>query len=403
MGYLSDYVHFNSGNHCPESFHLWSSLTLLGAVIGRKVCYNQDYFKVYPNLYVTLVGDPGSGKSIAQDQVSDIMREHFPGYFISETIQSREDMLKQMSMDECVHSWKDGDQRIHLYRPFFIISDELEALLSVNPEKMVQLLVAGHSGKYLGTGFKTTESQRGLRDTYISLHANAPPDFIMTELKISLFRRGLGRRIIIVADERKKKIAHPKIPVDGAAAYTRIITHLKAAHSEQLHGEFKMTPEADAWWTQWFESDWENKEDPILKQFHSTKGVMVLKVAMLIALETMPFRLVYEKHHLQTALAMLDQLEPKIAHLTSGVGPNELGGIAVQMLDTLRNLGGVVPEKRLLGMYYGRIPGGTRSFYEVLQMLTTTNQIVITRPDQVHNVVWLPDKYEQYKKEHPDK
>ena len=160
MGLLNDFIYYNSGHECPDNFVTWSGLSLLSAVLGRRVWVKHgDYYKFYPNLYVCLVGTAGSGKSSAMGEAEKIFIDNFKDYMVSESIQSREDLLKKMGSNECEHTFKDEDGRcgglpgaIYSFRPFYCIVDELENFLSVDTTKMIGMLVGIYGRSSFSTG-----------------------------------------------------------------------------------------------------------------------------------------------------------------------------------------------------------------------------------------------------------
>lgn len=410
MAYLRDLLYYMSGTECPESFLTWSGLSLAGAVAGRKIwTMHGDYFPVYPNLYVCMVGTPGSGKSTAKDLAKDIFEVHFPNHLISDEIQSREHICTKMAAPEAVHTWQDTEGRygeagkIYEWRPFYALIDELSLFVSVDIKNMINFLVGIHSNKSFGTGFKRDEGlQQRFRFPYFSMLACTIPDWIMSNLRLDLFNGGLGRRLIIVYDEKTRYVDKPTIPQGGTAAFGRVVEHLLELGNEKTcFGEVHRTPSAELWWKEWYNHPEKriNREDPILMQFHETKHIMLLKVATLLAMEGRPFRMQMTDEHLTVALAMLDELEPKIIRLTSGIGRNELAGIAAQILDRLEMLGGAVSEKRIRIQFFRHLR--QMEWEEVKRHLAETGQIVLaTCPDEMgvtRNLVFLPKNWEAVK------
>lgn len=353
MGYLNDYVFYSSGNECPESFQIWSGLSLLGAVLGRKIwTMHGDYFKIYPQVYVCLVGDAGSGKSTAKGVAKSIFVKSFPDLKFSASIQSREDIIDIMASDECIQTWKDatgnyGDKdKIYEYRPYYIIANELASFLSVDKIKMVEFLVDVYDENFFSTGFKgqrlaNPDRKQMFENPCVSMLACAVPKWFMGNLKLDLFEGGLGRRLIIVYDEKGKLVDHPTTPEGGNAALLRAIEHLTEA--SRVYGRLDRTTEAMSFWKSWYHNPRRrNREDPILMQFHETKPIQVLKVATLLAMSERPFTMRIEAVHLEAAVSMLDTLEPRIVQLTSGIGRNELAGVGAQLIDYLDRMGGAV-------------------------------------------------------------
>lgn len=403
-GYIDDYLYYGSGTECPDSFNLWSALTLLGAVVGRKVWYKHgDYFHIYPNLYTCLVGTPGSGKSTAKGQVKNLMVKYFPQYMLSDSIQTREDIAKKMGTPECEHSWQDirGDLgepgKVLSYRPFFIIANELSNFVSVDKGNMVNFLVDIFDENHFSTGFKNTLSQR-FTDPHVSLLACCPPEWIMSNLRADLFVGGLGRRLIIVHDKKKRLVHEPTFPAGAIDALGRAVQYLQEAYAATTYGQFRKSAIATTWWKEWYHDPKRfNREDPILIQFHETKHVMLMKVAMLHALSRNLTNREITDENFVWGLGQITALEPEICLLTGGIGRNEIAGVGVQLLDHIRRLGGAVPEVVLMKSYhrYLRDP----EFMELMNHYASTGQITVVANKEGKRMWMLPERYQELVKE----
>jgi hypothetical protein len=401
MGYLADYHHYNRGNECPESFLTWSALTMLSTVISRKVWYSRDYFDVYPNIYVCLVGDPGSGKGFALSQVRTIIGKEHPTIPMSASVTSREDAGKFMGSVDGTRTFQDSAGTIHEYHPFFFPVSELENLLSVDLEKMTAFLVDIYDASFFSMSFKRDEKKDLIPNPCATMLANTNPKWIMSTLKMNLFEGGLGRRLILVTGERKAYIAEQKIPTGGLDAWVRVQAHLKDV--EKIIGGMPMNQEARAWWIKWYEDpSWRKTDDPILRQFFSRLEIILLKMSMLFSLERYPPTLEIDLPSILAAWELLKRLEPGVKQLSLGVGRNEMAAVTVQFIDALRALGGVEMEKRLRAMFFRDCKMQGREFDGMLEHLTKTEQIVILGPgnfDPNKTVVMLPERYQTWKKE----
>lgn len=383
MGLLNDFIYYNSGHECPDNFVTWSGLSLLAAVLGRRVWVKHgDYFTIYPNLYVCLVGTAGSGKSSAMGEAEKIFLEHFKDYLVSESVQSREDLLKKMGGNDCEKYFKDTEGRfgpkdqIHSFHPFFAIVDELSNFVSVDSTKMIGTLVGIYSRNSFSTGFKgdATTNQR-IDNPCLNLLACTVPEWIMSNLKIDLFTGGLGRRLIIVYSKKDKCIEEPMYPPGAIEAMARIVQHLKAA--EQTYGPIVRDPSAMAWWKKWYRNDKRiNREDPILMQFHETKHIQLLKVASLLCMCEQPFTMIMTEEHLQGGLFMLDALEEDIVRLTSGIGRNELAGVGAQIIDFLKRTDEHAATEIHLKKFFHRYLN-TPEFAEVINHYISTHQLIV--------------------------
>jgi len=398
MSYLSDYIFYNSGNECPRDFHIWSALVALSTIVGRKVWLDRKYFVIYPNIYVCLVGSPGSGKSVAKDISKYLILDHFPNVPLSASLQSREDILKKMSLPETARAFKLADGTYQEYRPFALYVNELPLFLSVDPAKMIGFLVDAFDARIVDSGFKKDVVQDRVENPYMTMCCCCPPDWMMRNLKMDLFSGGLGRRLIIVHAKKTKWIAEPCVPDGGDVAWKRVIEHLQQV--KDFTGPMTFSPDGRDWFIKWYENKKANPpEDPILAQFYETKHVQLQKIAMLLALNELPLSRAITADNFKTALAMLDVLEPEIPKLSCGVGRNVLAPSMSALLDHIATAGGQMSEKVLLRLLSRDLRAP--EFEEILKQLTITEQIkraVVMDNGIPRSWIFLPGEYEKWQK-----
>jgi hypothetical protein len=403
MGYLADYLHYYSGTEVPEEYVYWSGLSILGHMLGRK-CWiaHGDYFKFTGALFVTLVGEAGSGKNTGLSVNKKIMVKHFPDYLMSASIQSREDIAWQMGEETATNPkvWKTPNGSLQSFRPFYILNNELASFLSVDKIRMVEFLTEVFDGEDFSTGFKKDRQldptrRQWFSDPHVSLLAGAVPSFFMDTLKMDLFSRGLGRRMIIVNASRTKCIPNPRFPLGAETALARAIEHLKKA--EKYSGEIRLNPEASEWWDAWYKQHRDNRPgDPILSQFWVTEPMQVLKVALDLNMCEFPFKDKMEIAHLQAAEALLQKLKPDIIRLTSGIGRNELAGVGAQLLDFIERTGGMQTENNVLKYFrrYASMP----EFMEICNSYIKTGELIVTANKEGHLAYFTPAGREAYLK-----
>src|SRR5688572_13626094 len=74
MSFISDYLEATKNTKPPMEFHIWSMLSCLSVFAGRRFWFPFGPMNFYPNLYVVLVGEPGTGKSTAMNMTKGIVR-----------------------------------------------------------------------------------------------------------------------------------------------------------------------------------------------------------------------------------------------------------------------------------------------------------------------------------------
>jgi hypothetical protein len=405
MSYLADYLHYSSGAETPDEFLYWGGLSILGHVLGNKVWVTHgDHFRFYPNLYIALVGDAGAGKNTALSTNIDIMTDDFPELLVSSSIQSREDIAYQMADDtKGLTVWQDHLGMLHEYRPFYILNNELASFLSVDKLKMVEFLTEVFDGKRFSTGFKGDRKDNPIRkqffkNPHVSLIAGAVPTWFMSSLKMDLFSGGLGRRLIIVYGQRTKIIPFPTRPPGAKEAFARVKAHLREAAT--FKGEINRTASANKWWEEWYIAHRKQRNpDPILSQFHETKGMQLLKVAT--GLHMCNFGQpgfkpdIMNEEPLIIAGKLLDDLEPNIIKLTSGIGRNELAGVGAEMLEFISRLGGLVSEVMLRKHFYRYLKNP--EFMDIQQHYMDIGELfIVQNPKDGKKYYFTKEGFQQY-------
>lgn len=65
MDFFSRYLSYTEDTESPRIYHRWCALSSVGALLSRNLYITQGHFKVFPNLYCMLMGDPAARKSTA--------------------------------------------------------------------------------------------------------------------------------------------------------------------------------------------------------------------------------------------------------------------------------------------------------------------------------------------------
>jgi hypothetical protein len=70
--FLGTYMEAGSRDDCVEVFHLAYALEALAVTVGKQVVL-EDQYDIYPNLYICLLGDSGTGKSKASQALKHVL------------------------------------------------------------------------------------------------------------------------------------------------------------------------------------------------------------------------------------------------------------------------------------------------------------------------------------------
>mgnify|MGYP003693774495 CR=1 FL=1 len=96
MSILHDYIELTKGTEVPELFNVWGAYVLISSSVSRRVWLIHGRDPIYANIYAMLVGDAGNGKSVALNEVRELLIdiENIP---LAHSIETPEGLLSRLA------------------------------------------------------------------------------------------------------------------------------------------------------------------------------------------------------------------------------------------------------------------------------------------------------------------
>jgi hypothetical protein len=333
MSFLADYRLYTSGLEIPPSYNTFCSLVALSSILGRKVwSYKGDYIRVYPNLYVVLVGGPGVGKTTSME-LSEELLHHFKIPVSAESV-TREKLILDIQAQEQILEFLPPDDKYRVASPYTIFASELSEFLGAGGIGMISFLTDIYSRNVFESRTKNKGSTF-IRGPYLNLIAGTTPDWITTYLKDDIISGGFSRRCIFVYESsRYGCVPRPRITPEMRAAWERVLARSSAIR--KLAGPFVWDEGAVKFWDAWYPTRIPHAKDPNLVGYYETKDIQMLKIAMLVALSEGD-KLVLTKEHFLSALDLMSLVEYNMSRVFQGIGRNEMNRVAVTAMDLINN------------------------------------------------------------------
>ena len=330
--FLGDYREFCSNLEVPPSFTTFASMVTLASLLKRKVwIYKGDYIRIYPNLYVVLVGPPGCGKNTAIEITEDVL--HPNKIPVSAESVTREKLIMDINAQESALAFLPAEDKYRMVSPYTILATELSEFLGAGGLGMISFLTDIYSRNIYEYRTKNKGSVF-VRGPYLNLIAGTTPDWITTYLKDDIISGGFSRRCIFIYETgRVDGAARPKIKPEMRLAWDRVMA--RSAAISKLQGPFVWAPDAEKFFDAWYPKRRAGK-DLNLVGYYETKDIQLLKVAMLVAISDGD-ELILKADHLIRGLELLGLAESNLSRVFSGIGRNELNHVSVKALDILVN------------------------------------------------------------------
>lgn len=381
MSFIQDY-HLMTANTKPcKEFHAWSMLSALSVFAGRRFWFPFGHMCFYPNLYVVLVGDPGCGKSTAMNRPKSIVRaagvcpiaaSQITKEALAQKMSSTFDGKPKKTPFEGRRTYAHAGREIE-YNQYAIFATELTQFIGVNPIGFLEFLTAVWDEPIIEVETKN-KGHDFVTGPYITMLACMTPDIVKGYLKMNVLSSGFARRTAFVYDTGKNIIPWPNRTQEQIDAELRLVEFGKALQSRS--GPFSITPDCAKFYEEWNQKNEETIIDrhPNVRGWYESKGEMLFKVSMLIALATNCQDLVIELPHYKLALHYCALLEKNLERVFEGTGSNPNAGVISQVVRMLEGLGRPMNRKQLIGMFLDNV-ANLRDFDDSLTHLVSCGRL----------------------------
>lgn len=358
----------------PPNFHAWSAISAISALLGKKCFIPQGDFTVYPQLYVILVGEPGTRKSTAMGIAKKLVKTVTTVPVAPESA-TRESLIDDMAG----HPVGEGKRR---YWQSSVFVDELKDF--VGGRHINQSMIGFLTTIWDGDIYK--EATRGggekvIHNPYLTMLACCNPSWITTSLKQDVLTEGFSRRGIFQMQSMEDMAALRSWPVktpEQVEMWPYLQNECKRIH--MIDGQFTLSQKAfNLYDTEYLRiRDDMKKHTEKVQAYFSSKHVLALKLAMCISAAQRSSRMV-NVADVSAAFSFLGQAERTLDAVFAGVGRNELKGFADQILTKIRLSGAKGLSKGdLLRGHYDNV--NKIELDEIVNMLSESKQIHIGSP-----------------------
>lgn len=360
--WLGRYLDYTDAHEAAEIFHFWVGVSALSAAIGRRMWFDQSYFRVNCNHFIILVGPTGTRKTAAADIGIDMLQESMPTHPIIYEKVTPEAMLEALSRNRKRRGMDNAE-----YCEAMVYAPELAVFLgrqSYN-ESLVPLITSIADSKEHPMDYLTKHQGKfRMPRATMTILGCSTQQWLADALPPSAHTGGfMGRFVHVVCNTRGKLSAFPEKPPDHLRRY--LVDYLTSLSS--IEGVITQTAEAKEWHVDWYNS-LRITNDNYLAGFHERKQSHMMRLAMVFMLAEDPQQRQLTSDLYQRALRAIDETEKYMPDAFSQVDQSDEGKLHARVLMVLKSSGGWVPKSALMRMTYKTV-GSARKLAELLLTL----------------------------------
>lgn len=282
-GFLDLYMKFTAKQESPELFHLWTSITVLAAALGRKCYLDKGYYRLYPNIFCILVaGAARCRKSTAINIGVSLLHEiETPNVRVIGGKITPEQFVKEIA-----ESARKDEESGQIISPSTLVhSSELSVFLTKQSygEPLIYILTDLFDCPDVWHNKTKTKGVDELRNVFICILAGTTPDGLAEGIPQSALKEGFGSRILYVFQrDTPRRNPFPRLTPEEKEMRARLLIIL--ADRAQMAGEFTLTERAQDWYIDWYDKFMsEAPPDKRLEGVYGRKHDHLLRIAMILS------------------------------------------------------------------------------------------------------------------------
>jgi hypothetical protein len=365
--WLDGYVEYTENTESAKIFHPWIGRSMIAAALRKKVWLHLGRIKVFPNLYIVLVAEPGIvRKSQSISYGVDILNE-ITNVELSADAITKEALLQDLEACANDEQMPNGDMFRH--SSLSVISREFESFLGQKQEntKMLVLLTDLFDCQELPWKYRTKNSGTNtIPSVYLNILGATTPESLASTLPITAIGGGLTSRIIFIWGSKKNK----KIPIPflSPKLYERreaLINDLTVI--SRIAGGYNFSSKCQTEWEHWYMRFDERSpsrlcKDPAFNGWYSRKPMFILKLAIINA-AIRHSNLIIEWEDISQAILDIEEAEGAMSQTFIAVGRSDVSP-EVNMVANIIEAEGSISEPSLLQRVWRDVDA--KKFYNVI-------------------------------------
>ena len=287
------YFKYVEATEPPLTFHRWSLLTGLGAFLGRQYYFPFGDNNIMPNMYVMLIGDPGTRKSSAIKSSKKVLGSAGYDKFAAQRTSKEKFLLDLEGTEDDEGNVMDqnrvmsnlfGDEFVGGEpREVYVVADEFNEFVGSGNLEFLSLLGSlwdwDDPSQPFKQRLKTSRSVSIYQPTISILGGNTHAGFAEAFPPQSIGQGFLSRLILVYGESSGKKIAFPTKPSDEVKAeLAQALMQIR----EKVQGPATMTTQARGMMETIYRT-FTGLEDARFKHYSTRRQTHLIKLCMLTA------------------------------------------------------------------------------------------------------------------------
>lgn len=356
--FLHNYLQYVENTESPTIMHIWSAIAGASACMGRHVCLPFGIGDIFPNVFVLLVGAPGTRKSQAIKYSSKLVAEHTQIRFApDDTGGQRQGLITALEGDPEEETKEDLDRQIDTTMRIADMTNvekmetfaNLQLQMSHPEDRHTMFACASEFGTFMGEAnanttrflnkvwdgedykYKLSKEQKVLKDPLMTIIGGTTTSDIARILPADAIGQGfMSRWILVFAPNKERKVARPTLDAKKAKHTIEIYKWL----ANEMRGEMREAPAAAELLDFMYTEKKIDLEDNRFIYYQERRHTHLMKLAMILAASRRSY--VIETGDVMQADELLAYTEDRMPEALGEFGLSPVGAAKQKMIEVLQ-------------------------------------------------------------------
>lgn len=363
-------------SEAPESFIFWTGLFTLSSALRRHVKIPKfridengkkrgvlGSWEASPNLYILFIAQAGRARKSTTANYSETLLDEIPNITKAPELITKEELLKQLA--------RSADASMSILAP------EFGEFMVKSGVDMYGFLTNAYDGKKKLGSATIGRAHDFAEKPCINLLGATTPEWVAANMPESIIGGGFASRAIFVFEERvrTREIIYDEVDYD-ALEDMRLDLLADLAHiSEQIHGDFQFTTEAQQYLRTWYKenSSEDGVKDYKLQGYFERKPAHILKIAQILHVAYSD-ELVITLSDIQQAIAIVEMVEKKLPETFQSIGKNPFNTEVKRILNFVKQNGRVYETQLKREFRHAALP---KQLDELIMDLCSSGDLIL--------------------------
>jgi len=390
--FITGYLKYTESSEPPLSYHTWISIGMIAGALQRKVRLDWGFERIYPNMYIVLVGPSGrSRKGIALGIGKSILSE-IGGITMTSENATREALIRAMK-GAVTNFQMPNTGQILFHCSITCFSEELSVFLGQNDIKFLASLTDWYDSKDNWTYETKGTGKDHLQGLCFNLLGATAPDWLQSMLPQEAVGGGFTSRVIFVVEDKKgKTVPKPNPTEDEAQLRSALIVDLNRINN--MTGMFTFSPDGEKAYIDWYtahdkqlDSGKFPVEDSRFNGYAERRATHIRKLMMIMSASRGDDMLL-TLEDFNRAHTILKSAELKMSRTFGGLGGAKYANATEKVMDYVRGMHAPVSRQDVMRKFYRDVDGATmRIIEEVMEQTGMVSiKVNLTSGDKIY--VW---------------